>query len=143
MRADRVIDHLGMAPAFSRCKDRVERLHLLQTLLEATLPAELLPGTRVAGIQQGRLVIHASSGAVAVKLRQLAPRLAATVQRQSPEISEIVVRVQPSAGNFFRSPPKKPVVLSPRAKRALTSLAAGLPEASSLRQALLRLLGRA
>lgn len=142
MSTGQLIEHLHHAPAYLRLKDRLASLRMLQALLDAELPAELLPGTRVASLKRGKLVIHTASGAVAVKLRQLAPRLADALRRCVPEISEIVVRVQPQRRNFPEKKTKPVPVLSNRAKQALTSLSQGLPVDSILRQAVLRLVRR-
>lgn len=104
------------------------------------LPISLAPAARVANLKRGKVVIHADSGAVAVKLRQLGPRLAAGFAQRGHEISGIEVRVQPG-GRI--SPPKTkipPKKLSLRAKRSLTSLAFGLPGDSPLKAAIERLL---
>lgn len=134
------MDHLAAAGAFARLSGQAENLRQLQVLLETALPAYLLPGTRVANLKRGKLVIHAASGAVAVKLRQLAPRLAAGFVQQGREITAIEVRVQ--AGSGIRTGPRKTAVktLGLRSKRALTSLAAGLAEDSPVKRALARLL---
>lgn len=104
------------------------------------LPVHLAPAARVANFKRGKVVIHADSGAVAVKLRQLGPRLAAGFNQQGQEVSGIEVRVQP--GGRICPPRRKilPKKLGERPKRSLTSLAAGLPEGSPLKAALERLL---
>jgi len=135
-----VTDHLAAADAFARFAGQAERLRRLQHLLDAALPAYLLPGTRIANLKRGKVVIHAASGAVAVKLRQLAPRLAAGFNQQGQEVTGIEVRVQarpPGAGGARGRQPK---MLGTRSKQALASLAAGLDEASPVRRALEKLL---
>lgn len=134
------MDHLAAAGAFARLSGQAENLRHLQALLETALPAYLLPGTRVANLKRGKLVIHTASGAVAVKLRQLAPRLSAGFIQQGQEVTAIEVRVQ--AGSRISAGPRKtaPKMLGTRSKQALTSLAAGLEEDSPVRQALARLL---
>lgn len=134
------MDHLATAGPFARLSGQLENLRRLQTLLEPELPAYLLPGTRVANLKRGKLVIHAASGGVAVKLRQLAPRLAAHFVQQGQEVTAIEVRVQARglmAGGTRRNAAK---TLGFRSKQALTSLAAGLEEDSPIGRALARLL---
>jgi len=134
------MDHLATADAFARLSGLAERLRHLQALLETELPAYLLPGTRVANLKRGKLVIHAASGAVAVKLRQLAPRLAAGFVQQGQEVTGIEVRVQAHqlTANGFRKKTAKSLGFRP--KQALTSLAAGLTDGSPIKRALERLL---
>lgn len=136
-------DHLAASDAYARLSGQAERLRQLQTCLDAALPAHLAPGTRIANLKRGKVVIHADSGAVAVKLRQLAPRLAAGFIQQGQEVTGIEVRVQP--GRRLSSPlrQKQPKVLGMRSKQSLTSLADGLTEDSPVRRALERLLKNA
>lgn len=136
-------DHLAAAAAFARLSGQVVRLRHMQTLLDAVLPAHLLPGTRIANLKRGRAVIHAASGAVAVKLRQLAPRLTENFVLQGQELTGIEVRVQarPPGGGVRPSAPAKQI--GHRARLALNSLAAGLEGDSPVKQALERLLANA
>ncbi|MFN4147983.1 MAG: DciA family protein [Rhodocyclaceae bacterium] len=139
-RRGSLTDHLASSDGFARLADHAERLHRLQTLLDAMLPINLAPAVRVANFKRGKVVIHADSGAVAVKLRQLGPRLVAGLVQQGQEVSGIEVRVQ--AGGRFSPPQRKiqPKKLGLRAKRSLTSLASGLPGDSPLKAAIERLL---
>lgn len=133
-------DHLAASDAFARLSGQAERLRQLQHYLDAILPAHLAPGAHIANLKRGKIVIHADSGAVAVKLRQLAPRLTEGFIQQGQEVTGIEVRVQPrrrAASAARRIPPK---VLGARSKQSLTSLAAGLAEDSPLRRALEKLL---
>lgn len=133
-------DHLADSDSFARLADQAERLRQLQALLDAMLPIHLATAARVANLKRGKVVIHADSGAVAVKLRQLEPRLAAGFVQQGQEVSGIEVRVQP--GGRISQPQRKirPKELGIQPKQSLTSLAAGLPEDSPLKAALERLL---
>ncbi len=133
-------DHLAASDVYTRLAGQAERLRQLQIYLDATLPAYLAPGTRIANLKRGKIVIHADSGAVAVKLRQLAPRLAEGFIQQGQEVTGIEVRVQPGRR---LSPPlrqKQPKVLGIRSKQSLTSLAEGLTEGSPIKRALEKLL---
>jgi hypothetical protein len=133
-------DHLAAADGFVRLSDQANRLRRLQTLLDAALPAHLLPGTHIANIKRGKVVIHADSGAVAVKLRQLAPRLAEGFCQQGQEVTGIEVRVQARRGLVPGTRQKQPRKLSLPSKQALTSLASGLEEGSPIRRAVEKLL---
>lgn len=133
-------DHLAASDAYGRLSGQAERLRQLQTYLDAVLPAYLAPGTRIANLKRGKVVIHADSGAVAVKLRQLAPRLAEGFIQQGQEVTGIEVRVQPRRGAQARPLKKSPKVLGLGPKRSLTSLAEGLDPESPVRRALEKLL---
>jgi hypothetical protein len=135
-----LIDHLAASDSFARLSGQADRLRQLQTLLDAALPPHLAPGARVANLKRGKVIIHADSGAVAVKLRQLAPRLAEGFIQHGQELNGIEVRVQPSWRPFSPSRKKQPQTLGIRSKRSLTSLIAGLNEDSPVRRALERLL---
>lgn len=112
-------------------------------LLEAMLPIHLASAARIANLKRGKVIIHAGSGAVAVKLRQMAPRLTAGFVQQGQEVSGIEVRVQPGGRISLPSRKVSPRKLGVQAKRSLTSLAAGLPEDSPLRAAIARLIASA
>ncbi len=133
-------DHLDAAAGFDRLAEQANRLRRLQTLLDAALPAHLLPGTHIANIKHGKVVIHADSGAVAVKLRQLAPRLAEGFCQQGHEVTGIEVRVQARRRLAAGVRAKNPRTLSLQSKQTLTSLASGLEEGSPIRRAVEKLL---
>lgn len=136
-------EHLSATDAFARLSEQAERLQRLQVLLDTALPAYLLPGTRIANLKRGKVVIHADSGAVAVKLRQLAPRLAESFIQQGQEVTGIEVRVQAWRRPSSNSRPQKPLLIGARPKQALTSLASGLEENSPVRRAVEKLLKNA
>lgn len=138
-----LIDHLGSADAFARLSGQIDRLRHLQILLDAALPAYLLPGTHVANLKRGKVIIHTASGAVAVKLRQLAPRLAENFNQQGQEVTGIEVRVQARHSGQSGKRPPQPKAIGLRPKQALASLAAGLENDSPLKRALERLLKNA
>ncbi len=135
-----VMSHLAAAEAFVRLSEQANRLRQLQALLDVSLPAYLQPGTHVANFKRGKIIIHADSGAVAVKLRQMAPTLTETFTQQGNEVTGIEVKVQarrPSRGNTRQKSVKQ---LGFQQKQVLTSLSSGLTENSPLKLALDRLL---
>lgn len=134
------MSHLVATEAFARLSEQAGRLQRLQNLLEGFLPAYLQPGTRVANLKRGKLVIHTDSGAVAVKLRQLTPRLAESYNQQGHEVTGIEVRVQAWRPTRAKLAGKIPKVLGIRQKQALTSLAQGLTPGSALKTAVEKLL---
>lgn len=133
-------DHLAAADAFARIAEQASRLQRLQVLLDAALPAYLLPGSRIANLKRGKVVIHADSGAVAVKLRQLAPRLAESFIQQGQEVTGIEVRVQARRRPLAGMRSASPKTIGSRPKLALASLASGLEEDSPVRRAIEKLL---
>lgn len=141
--AGSLMDHLAAADAFARLSGQAARLRHLQNQLEAALPAHLLPGTRVANLKRGKIIIHAASGAVAVKVRQLAARLAEIFSQSGQEVTSIEVRVQARSATLSGRARNAPKVLGRRSRLALASLAEGLDAASPLRRALDRLLKNA
>jgi hypothetical protein len=136
-------DHLAVADEFARLSEQAERLRRLQNMLDAVLPAHLAPGTHIANLKRGKVVIHAASGAVAVKLRQMAPRLAEGFIQQGHEVTGIEVRVQGRSVQQSGNRKKTPAVLGKGAKQSLTSLHAGLDGDSPLSRALTKLLANA
>jgi hypothetical protein len=61
-------------------------------------PPDLIQASRVVNSRNGMLVIAADNGAVAAKLRQLAPRLLKNLQKQRAQITGIQVQVQVGRG---------------------------------------------
>ena len=135
-----LLEHLGSADAYARLADQVRQLQQLQKQLEAALPAYLLPGTRVANFKRGKIVIHADSGAVAVKLRQLAPRLTEGFVQQGQQVTGIDVRVQAHRPTSLTERARSAKTLGEKSKQSLTSLSAGLENDSPLKRALDKLL---
>lgn len=135
---DCLLADTGMA----RLTSHASRLLRLQAILAANLPASLARGARVANLKSGKLVIHADNGAVAAKLRQMAPRLADLVRFEAAEINGIEIRVQGRAGNPATAPKRTVVGIGLQAKQGLTSLESRLPAGSRLRVALAKLVER-
>lgn len=134
-------EYLSADIGLARLSTHARRLLQFQRLFEAVTP--LARQSRVANVRLGRIIIHANNGTVATKLRQLEPRLVAVFQNEAVEVTGIDIRLQPNPGTPD-APPKAPVAeIGTKQKHALTSLADGLPEDSSLKLALKRLVSRA
>jgi len=136
-------DCLNADEAMARLAAHAGRLLSLQRLVDAAVPDNLARACRVANYKLGVLIIHADNGAVATKLRQLAPRLGDELRSSGVELSEIRVKVQPRDS---APPPSAGIsisAISDQAKQGLTTLSAELPEGSPLRDALERLVRRA
>lgn len=128
----------GMA----RLSSHASRLVRLQVVLFSALPVSLARGTRVANLRSGTLFLHADNGAVAAKLRQMAPRLLGLIQYEAAEVTGLEIRVQGRAGNPTLPARKLASPIGDKSKRGLTSLQSSLPEGSKLRAALTRLIER-
>lgn len=104
-------------------------------------PAHLGQASCVANYKSGIVVIHAANGAVAAKLRQMAPSLAVEFSKRGLECSGVQVKVQAiETQGLSRTGSEKP--LSARTGRTLGELSDRLP-ASPLRTAIETLLARA
>ena len=112
----------------------------LTHLYEGIAPIHLGQASSVANYKSGIIIIHATSGAVAAKLRQMAPRLADEFSKRGVECNEVQIKVQArETHNQSRTSTQKPLSLN--TSHELAGLAASLP-ASSLRSALETLLSR-
>jgi hypothetical protein len=73
---------------------RTRRLLQLQTLYFTSAPAELATSSRVKSYRAGTLVVFADNAAAAAKLKQLAPRLLASIQKNAAEVTALHIAVQ-------------------------------------------------
>ena len=142
MQARTLNDCLNADETMARLAAHAGRLLKLQRIIETAVPTALAQSCRVANYKLGVVIIHADNGAVATKLRQLAPSLSDELRTGGSEVTEIRIKVQPQEA--YSPPPPKIYVapLSDQTKQGLTTLSAGLPEGSSLREALERLVKR-
>ncbi len=118
------------------------RLLQLQRQLELALPRQLAASVRVANYRLGKVVIHATNGAIAVKVRQVVPGLAEKYRQNGTEVNEIEVKVQPIQPVIKAKPEPRQTSLGESAKQGLTSLVEKLPPEAPLRAALERLLSK-
>ena len=109
-------------------------------LLEA-VPPPLAHATRVKNFRAGTLFILADNGAVAAKLRQLAPRLLMFVRKRKNEVTGIQVEVQVAMPQIGPANAATGRDLSLTTVRDLERLAEAL-KASPLKSALDRLVRR-
>lgn len=108
----------------------------LQREYEQIAPASLIRYSRVLQLEQQILTLAANNGAIAAKLRQLAPALTQALQNRGCEVTGIQVRVQVTQ-TAPESTAKRSVVSAAGRKR-LIELAVELPD-SPLKNALQRL----
>lgn len=140
MASRSLYEHIASDEGIARYTAHAQRLLRYQRYLEVVLPPALRPHSRVANLRAGKLVIYASNAAVAAKVRHCATRLADVFAAEGTKISELEVRVQPSAGDA--SLPKAVPKPMPGAhqQQALGIFAEQLPADSSIGQAVKRLL---
>lgn len=112
----------------------------LADLYREIAPAHLHQASKLANYKSGTVVIHASNGAVAVKLRQLATTLAEGFSRRGVECNGVQVKVQATEiPTQSRSSMPKP--LSAQTGRTLEDLRDSLTD-PELRQAVDTLIRR-
>ena len=110
----------------------------LAQMYQELAPMHLSQTSRLANYKSGIVVIHAVSGAVAAKLRQMAPTLADGFSKRGIECNGVQVKVQArESGVQSMTSTQKP--LTSRTSHELESLRDSLP-ASPLREAINSLL---
>lgn len=119
--------------------DEVGKLVELQKIWNGIVPAALQPFTRAGGVKHRRITVFADNGAVAAKLKLLAPNLLKNLQNKGVEVTSIRVEVQ--VKSLRRAPSHVPRTLSSQAAASLIQLAEQLPD-SPLRLSLQRLAKR-
>ncbi|HQR51173.1 MAG TPA: DciA family protein [Methylophilaceae bacterium] len=115
------------------------RLAELQKTWSEVVPQPLQPFTRAGGLQHRRITVFADNGAVAAKLKLLAPNLLKSLQIKGLEVTSIRVEVQ--VKSQARASAGVARHLSSKASASLEKLAEKLPD-SPLRTALERLAKR-
>lgn len=118
---------------------KARQLAALQQHYESIVPPTLQLGSRVLQLQQQTLILAASNGAVAAKLRQMTAELISLFQARGCEVTGIQIRVQVT--NPPRSVPSEPRKLGKQARDALSELQENLAD-SPLKTALKRLARR-
>lgn len=135
MATNRIGKLLHRVPELQVLAPRLRRIANLQTVLAKILPANLA-STSLAISDTGELLFYADNGALAAKLRQIAPRVLLFLQQRGIEVTGIRVQVQVS----FRHKPlrQKQIFLSSPGRDAVMELAKRLDN-SPLRAALTRM----
>lgn len=132
--------YLEAADGAGKIVAHARRLVKLARLYQEIAPAHLSQASSLANFKSGIIVIHAVSGAVAAKLRQMGPTLADGFCQRGVECSGVQIKVQAhKTVAQSMSSTKKP--LTPGASLALEGLRDSLPT-SPLRAALQTLLER-
>ncbi len=143
MAAHSLDAYLNSAGDLARLSAHAGRLVKLQRVFEEIAPAYLAASSHVANFKLGKVVIHADSGAVAAKLRQMLPSLVDEFSLKGAEVTEIQVKVQPSGVALqHRKRVMVAATVGPSAKTGLSRLADVLPADSPLKEAVERLVKR-
>lgn len=133
--------YLDAADGAGKVLAHARLLMKLTQLYHEIAPAHLGQASDLANYKSGIVVIHAASGAVAAKLRQLAPTLADGFSKRGVECNGVQIKVQArKTSTQSTTSTKKPLTL--RTSHTLEGLRDSLPS-SPLRAALATLLERA
>jgi hypothetical protein len=132
-RVGLLIDTLPELQALNR---EIRQLMALQSVLAEVLPGNLATSASVALVKAGELILLADNGAVAAKLRQMAPRILISLRQRGYEITGIRLQVQVRIRD--NPLPQKQISLSSEARYAIDLLSERL-NASPLKAALKRL----
>jgi hypothetical protein len=133
--------YLGTGDALARLKDHAGRLMRLQTVLEQHLPPALVSACSVANFKGDTLVLLANGGAVAARLKQIAPTLVQQFLAAGLPIQTIQVKVKVIEEHETVRPPTQRT-LSAASSRSLADFSSTLPPESPLRESLERLINR-
>ena len=127
---------LNQADSIAALMPQAERLIELREILSSLLPESLARRCSVANYRQGRVVIFASNGATAAKLKLMLPSLLEQFSGRATEVTGLEVLVQ--ALESERQAIEKTATISPEAASELAGLSEQLPD-SELKTALARI----
>lgn len=131
-RVGLLLDNL---PEFQALNRELRQLAALQNALTELLPDNLATSSGVALAKAGELILFADNGAVAAKLRHMAPRILLSLRQRGYEITGIHVQVQVRIRD--NPLPQKQISLSSEARSAIDLLSERL-DPSPLKSALKR-----
>ena len=126
---------LNNLPEFQSLNRELRQLAALQNALAESLPRNLTTSSGVALAKSGELILFADNGAVAAKLRHMAPRILVSLRQHGFEITGIHVQVQVRIRD--NPLPQKQISLSSEARSAIDLLSERL-DPSPLKAALNR-----
>lgn len=140
MNARKLQSYFGATATLAALAGQAERMRTLQQYWEQVAPQPLAETCQVGGARDQVLVLYANNGAIAAKIRQLAPTLLDKFKKNGFEVTAIQVRVQVHRPAPDKKPARRPRIGSV-GMASLRQLAERL-EASPLRKALERMLER-
>lgn len=127
---------LNQADGIAALMPQAERLIELREILASLLPDSLARRCSVANYRQGRVVIFASNGATAAKLKLMLPSLLEQLSGRAMQVTGLEVVVQ--APEFEKQVIEKSAKMSLEAASGLAELCEQLPD-SELKTALARI----
>ena len=136
MSDTRVGSLLSSLPELQALNLEVRQLAALQNTLSEVLPDDLATTTTVSLAKTGELILSVDNGAVAAKLRQMAPRILVFLRQRRYQITGIRLQVQVRVRD--NPLPRKQISLSSDARIAIDRLSERLGP-SPLKVALERL----
>ena len=137
MPARKLAEILGATPELNGLAALSQRVAHLQQIFSEAVPTELSKFSRVSSVRAGTVIVVADNGAIAAKLRQVAPRVLDRLRQRGFELRSIRVEVQ-VARALRQAPGNPPKRLSRKALSAIDEALAATQE-SPLRTALERL----
>lgn len=135
-----VADWLRQGPETGSLARQAAHLMNLQRLYAGVVPAPLAAASQVASLRDGILHVSATNGAVAAKLRQMAPTIAARIHERDQQVNQIHVAVQGNVPGPWPAPRKR-ARLPEDALPAIEALAGQVAD-PGLREALERMARR-
>ena len=127
---------LNQADGIAALMPQTERLIKLRAILTSLLPQPLARRCSVANFKQGRVLIFASSGATAAKLKLMLPSLLEQLSRRAMEVTGLEVTVQAPEPESQVS--EKSAKISEEAVADLAELCGQLPD-SELKNVMARI----
>jgi hypothetical protein len=127
---------LNQADGIGALMPQAKRLIELREILSSLLPEPLARRCSVANYKQGRVVIFASNGATAAKLKLMLPALLERLSGRAMEVTGLEVVVQ--ALEFEQQVSEKSAKMSSGSASVLAELCEQLPD-SELKTALARI----
>lgn len=127
---------LNQAEGVPALMPQAERLLKLREILASLLPDSLARRCSVANYKQGRVIIFASNGATAAKLKLMLPSLLERLSGRATEVTGLEVVVQARDGEAQVA--DKSAKMSKAAAETLAALGEQLPD-SELKTALSRI----
>lgn len=127
----------------ARLHDHAERLQRLQRLVDAGLPANVRGAVRVANFQDGELILHVTSPALATRMKMSVASLRDNLMVAGEPVNAVQVKVRttPFVGlNPEAEAPVRPIGAD--GKAALLALSEHLREDDPLARALRRMVDK-
>jgi hypothetical protein len=134
--SQRLNSYLATTPELRQLSRKAGLLMALQRYYVQHAPATLARASHVQQLEQHVLILAADNGAVAAKLRQIAPDLTLLFQRGGYEVTGIHIRVQVALAAAQRK--TKPAPISAEGRKRLLESSNSLHD-SPLKNALQRL----